>query len=402
MKLNLVYLFPYKFTEYSFYKFEISKLSKDKNINPIIHDLSEILGNEKLNSTWRTKIEKRTSKFHTIKQWLKTFDKLKRKKTVIFNFIPSHNLSGFIINYFVKISKLPIIKYSPVGPYSQPYKKDLRFYIKRLKEHKFNLRLYFFWIKFYFFQFLINRINSGKVFCFSNKNIDKNTKNFSISEVEFNTYDYSNALSYKKEKKKLKKYIIYLDNGAPYFAGDAHLKNDPFIQKDLKKQYNDLNYFLDKLEKYFNTKVIVIPHPKYKSPNKKKIKSLNPFFNKRIVNNDYDALAKLSSNCLFFVNKFSTAMSYAIFFNKPIINIYSSQYFHPREEFESIFHQAKLIGNKPIDICNFNKKIIVQNLKVRPSKYKFYKYNFLTVKNKSVESKENYKLIKRLAHKEFS
>ena len=402
MKLNLVYLFPYKFTEYSFYKFEISKLSKDKNITPIIHDLSEILGNEKLNSTWRTKIEKRTSKFHTIKQWLKTFDKLKRKKTVIFNFIPSHNLSGFIINYFVKISKLPIIKYSPVGPYSQPSKKDLRFYIKRLKEHKFNFKLYFFWIKFYFFQFLINRINSGKVFCFSNKNIDKNTQNLSISEVEFNTYDYSNALSYKKEKKKLKKYIIYLDNGAPYFAGDAHLKNDPFIQKDLKKQYNDLNYFLDKLEKYFNAKVIVIPHPKYKSPNTKKIKSLNPFFNKRIVNNDYDALAKLSSNCLFFVNKFSTAMSYAIFFNKPIINIYSSQYFHPREEFESIFHQAKLIGNKPIDICNFNKQIIVQNLKVRPSKYKFYKYNFLTVKNKSVESKENYKLIKRLAHKEFS
>ena len=402
MKLNLVYLFPYKFTEYSFYKFEISKLSKDKNINPIIHDLSEILGNEKLNSTWRTKIEKRTSKFRTIKQWLKTFDKLKRKKTVIFNFIPSHNLSGFIINYFVKISKLPIIKYSPVGPYSQPSKKDLRFYIKRLKEHKFNFKLYFFWIKFYFFQFLINRINSGKVFCFSNKNIVKNTQNSSISEVEFNTYDYSNALSYKKEKKKLKKYIIYLDNGAPYFAGDAHLKNDPFIQKDLAKQYNDLNYFLDKLEKFFNAKVIVIPHPKYKSPNKKKIKSLNPFFNKRIVNNDYDALAKLSSNCLFFVNKFSTAMSYAIFFNKPIINIYSSQYFHPREEFESIFHQAKLIGNKPIDICNFNKQIIVQNLKVGPSKYKFYKYNFLTVKNKSVESKENYKLIKRLAHKEFS
>ena len=54
-------------------------------------------------------------------------------------------------------------------------------------------------------------------------------------------------------------------------------------------------------------------------------------------------------------------MSYAIFFNKPIINIYSSQYFHPREEFESI-NQAKLIENKPIDICNFTKQIIVQNL----------------------------------------
>ena len=63
MKLNLVYLFPYKFTEYSFYKFEISKLSKDKNINPIIHDLSEILGNEKLNLLGELKLRREQVNF---------------------------------------------------------------------------------------------------------------------------------------------------------------------------------------------------------------------------------------------------------------------------------------------------------------------------------------------------
>ena len=46
MKVNLVYLFPYKFTEHSFYKYEISKLSKDTKLNPIIHDLSSILSDE--------------------------------------------------------------------------------------------------------------------------------------------------------------------------------------------------------------------------------------------------------------------------------------------------------------------------------------------------------------------
>ena len=406
MKVNLVYLFPYKFTEHSFYKYEISKLSKDTKLNPIIHDLSSILSDEKLNTTWRTKVEKKTSKFRSLKDWSKKFNQLKKKKTIIFNYIPSHNLAGFIINFLIKQSKLPVIKHIPVGPYSQPLKKNLNFYIRRIKEHKFNYKLYFFWIKFYFFQFLINRVKSGKIYSFSNKNINKNKNNQDLKfyNIEFNTYDYSNALSFKNKNKnkKIKKYIIYLDNGAPYFAGDAHLKNDPFIQKDLKKQYDDLNHFLDKIEEYFNAKVIVIPHPKYKSPNKKKIKSLNPYFNKRIVNNDYDALAKLSSNCLFFINKFSTAVSYAIFYNKPVINIYSSQYFHPREEFESIINQAKLIGNSPVNICKFNKKIIIKNLKVKQSNYKFYKYNFLTPKNRSTESIENFKLIKKFVHKEFN
>ena len=102
------------------------------------------------------------------------------------------------------------------------------------------------------------------------------------------------------------------------------------------------------------------------------------------------------------VNKFSTAVSYAIFYNKPVINIYSSQYFHPREEFESIINQAKLIGNSPVDICKFNKKIIIKNLKVKQSNYKFYKYNFLTPKNRSTENIENFKLIKKFVHKEFN
>ena len=76
--------------------------------------------------------------------------------------------------------------------------------------------------------------------------------------------------------------------------------------------------------------------PKYKSPNTKKIKSLNPYFNNRIVNYDYDSLAKLTPNCLFIINKMSTALSYAIFHNKPAIHIYSSEYFHAREELQSI------------------------------------------------------------------
>ena len=136
----------------------------------------------------------------------------------------------------------------------------------------------------------------------------------------------------------------------------------------MERHYKNLNNFFDTIENFFNAKVIVIPHPKYKSQ-KKKIKSLNPYFNTRKVNNDYDSLAKLSSKCLFFISTYSTAISYAIFHNKPIINIFSSQYHHTREEMDGILLQSKTLGQKPIDICKLGKKEILNNFKIK--KFKF-------------------------------
>ena len=153
------------------------------------------------------------------------------------------------------------------------------------------------------------------------------------------------------------------------------------------------NNHLQSQEKYFNAKVVVISHPKYKSPNPKKIKSLNPYFNNRIVNNDYDSLAKLSPNCLFFINTASTALSYAIFSHKPIIHIFSSQQLYQTRLLECIFSQSKNTGKSPIDICKINKKKIMKNLTINKSKYKYYKYKYLTPKNKTVEKIPNYKII---------
>jgi hypothetical protein len=222
-------------------------------------------------------------------------------------------------------------------------------------------------------------------------------------KIDFNSWDYSNALSIKKNKKKkfIKKYIIYIDNGGPYFTGDAHLTGGCIAEHDIKKYYHDLNLFFDKIEKYFNAKVIAIPHQKYKSSNTKKIKSFNPYFNNRAVNNDYDSLAKLSPNCLFFINTESTALSYAIFHHKPTIHIFSSQRLYESGELKNIFRQSKNTGKSPIDICKINKKKIMKNLTINKSKYKYYKYKYLTPKNKTVEKIPNYKIIGDFIEKHF-
>ena len=92
-------------------------------------------------------------------------------------------------------------------------------------------------------------------------------------------------------------------------------------------------------------------------------------------------------------------MSYAIFYYKPVINIYSSQWLFEREEFQSILDQSKNTGKKPLDISKINKKKILKNLTVNKSKYKYYKYNYLTPKNKTVEKIPNYKIIGNLINK---
>jgi len=141
----------------------------------------------------------------------------------------------------------------------------------------------------------------------------------------------------KKKKNNKNRYILYIDNGAPYFSGDAHLKGEPSYKGNIEKQYLDLNNFFNKIEKIFNAKIIVIPHPKYKSYSAK-IKSLNPFFNNRKVDNHYNALPRLSSNCLFFIQKHSTAIAFPIFFNKPVLFIYSSIHGYQREEWHVLFY----------------------------------------------------------------
>ena len=400
MRKKILLLFPYRFTEFEYYKFEISKLEKKYNLKVIIHDLSNVVTNKKLNAVWKTKLEKKTLKFSSLISWISYFHKTRKEKIIIFNHVTAQNLNSFIINLLIKLSKLPVMFCDEAPPHPES-KKNIHFFLSRIKRHNFNYKVYLFYLKSYFFKFLINLIKYDKIYSLSN-NCHKNyhssyygRKEKNFVKINFNSYDYSNALSVEKNKKKkfTKNYIIYLDNGGPYFTGDSHLIGNRIPKYDIKKEYNDLNLFFDKIEKYFNAKVVIIPHPKYRSSNTKKIKSFNPYFNNRIVNNAHDSLAKLSSNCLFFIHKASTAISYAVFHCKPVISIYTPQCLHHNREFQDILNQSRNFGKKPLDTSKINKKKILKNLTINKSKYKYYKYNYLTHKNKTVEKIPNYKII---------
>ena len=346
---TLLVLFPYRFTEFAYYNFEFLHLKKSLKGNGkykvIIHDVSDFLVNEKFNKSFKIKRSKESINFTSLISWLKEFNKIKKKseKVIIYDYLVAPNFKTLIMKMFLKLSKLPVIKCEllEVAEWA-PKKRNFKYFIKKIFEHKLNINFYFFRIKANFFSFLIKHIKFNKIFLLTNRNLkshiseenktadflDMTGKESNIFLIKYHNFDYSNFLIEKlknQNKAKKKKYIIYLDTPVPYFAGDALYDGRKRPKTDVDKWYNELNYFFDYLEKLFKSKVIIIPHRKYKIP-KLNTKNLNPYFGNRITDNSYDACAKLIPNSLFVINKNSTAMSYAVASYKPIQFIYSSNY----------------------------------------------------------------------------
>ena len=60
---TLLILYPYKFTRFEYFRFELSYYEEKNNYKVIIHDLSNILANKKLNNVWKDKSEKKLLNF---------------------------------------------------------------------------------------------------------------------------------------------------------------------------------------------------------------------------------------------------------------------------------------------------------------------------------------------------
>ena len=168
--------------------------------------MSNIATNKKLNAEWKAKLEKKTLKFSSLTSWFFYFNKIRKKKIIIFNYMPTVDLNSFIINLLVKLSKLPVMLSEVAVPFSI-YKKNIHFFFSRIKEHGFNYKVYLFYLKLYFFGFLNNLIKYEKIYLFSNGFYKKNydylygSKKENFVKIDFNAWDYSNALATKQNKK---------------------------------------------------------------------------------------------------------------------------------------------------------------------------------------------------------
>jgi len=387
----LLYLSNSKVSHIDYISNEFSKLEKKFKI--IIHDLSAVLGSEIHNKSFNVNFYKKNyERFDSIKLWKLALKDLKKKYNIIvFKNIAFNNFNSLLIGLILKRFNFPVIYNPSPECLEYPLKKNIDYYIYRFKILSFSLIFYY--IRSKLFLFLSSFIKFNLLFIlkcgtFNDLNI-LNAKKKII--VNFNSNNYSNSLNFiiKKTKDDKKKKIIFIDGAGPYFFDDYNILGKK-ISFNIPKWYSDINLFLKKLEKKFFSKVIIIHHPK-----NRKLK--NPFLNENhgfIFDRSTDATLKRIANCSFVVsyNYNSTAIAFAIAFNKPWLFAYSNQIHKDLRIKTNMFDLARATGSK---VLNTNKPHFSFNpLKINNHKYKSYKFKYLT--SKFIKNVPNYKILEKI------
>ena len=384
----LLFLFPYKFTE-SFYKrHQIDILQKKFNEKMEIHDLSNIL-NKKWNRAFLNKSHKAAKIFNSVKEWNLYFERIlkKEKKIYVINLLDVNSFNSILIHSILKKSKVKIVQFcSPEVCVEANSRKILLIskIKKSLKLFFFNPSRLLFLLKAYIYNKIVNILKYDDLYVFyagKKKFIKPHLNSKKKIYINFNSQDYSNYLFDKKKPNKRKNYILFLDAPTPYFMGDKHLFKYK-IKYDTKKWYDDLNIFLKKIEKRFNSKVIIIPHPRV-------MKFKNPYYDKKFeVRTDLGATSKLVPNSKFVIAISSTmAVSYCVLNYKKILLIFNNQLkLRNPSMMSNLTFMAKVLK---VNLFNINNNFKSKNLLFSLNKkvYDKYKLNYLT--SKKVKDKMN-------------
>ena len=371
----LIILFPYKFINFFYQKYQIKQL-KEKFKNKIeIHDLSYIVS-PNFNKAYKGKVNKEVKIFKKVKDWENYIkNKTKKEKNIfIKNFILPNSFKTIYINYLISKLKFNIIETNSGETFQWVQSKNLKEKINnffKLLIFEFPYLLYS--IKYYLFKKFLKILKFNRVFVtqcgFDGK---KTIKPYfsNANEIKFIDYNSSDYENFKKNKitNKKKNFIVFLDGKTPAFAGDKTLFGKK-INYDKISWYSDLNYFLKLVEKQFRSKVIIIPHPTVREFE-------NIYYNKSFyVTKEGDATNKLISRCKFVLSITpTTAVSYCILYNKPITFIFNNQIIKKNYwAYKEMKELSKMLDVKIININDaFNNKDIRSSINAK--KYKFYKY----------------------------
>ena len=190
--------------------------------------------------------------------------------------------------------------------------------------------------------------------------------------VAVNSFDYDEFLLAKHKNIRLVegRYCVFIDENLPY--------NPDFKMFKLKsvepvQYFNRLNRFFDIIEKKYGLKVVIAAHPKSNY-------GASTFENRLIYKYKTNDLVK---NCEFVIVTASTAVSFAVFYEKPVIFVYDNQIkqiFGNTYVYQLILNMADSLGCPLYNIDSiFSPGEIAVN-KVDRDKYDRYEYNFLVSK----------------------
>lgn len=237
------------------------------------------------------------------------------------------------------------------------------------------------------FNYLMNIINSRSYYheigisecLLSDKNFfikQAKKKIFSHSE-DFNDYLNFNGNYYENDKR----YAVFIDDMISNHP-DYEIIHQVPPPTDLNTYLKEMSIFFEKFENNTGIEVILLPHPKADLNYKERLVSKRKFFDGKVIE-----LIKNSE--LVFVHE-STAISFPVIFNKPIIYLKNNQIIKSWMN-QYIDLKANITGSKILNISehNFSNFDINNSLNLDKKKYLTYIENYIKhPKSKKIDTWE--------------
>jgi hypothetical protein len=185
--------------------------------------------------------------------------------------------------------------------------------------------------------------------------------------ININHFDHDNYLAVKDSPERIinNRYCVFLDSYLPYHP-EFKLFNVETIAPE--SYFKSLNTFFKEIENKYDLEVVIAAHPISDYTN-------NPFAGRKIFTFKTNELVR---DCEFVIAQMSTAISYAVLYNKKLLLIYTDEIEQNGYIYKWTKNFSQAFGVNLFNIDRENTPSAIQEINTEA--YNDYKYKYLTSK----------------------
>jgi len=373
-KQKLIVVWPYRFRDFDWQRFELEFLSEHLEVH--IHELIDALTPEFAAAYANQSESTHVTRFSSLKQWRQEFNKIS-KDAIVFSHIKPTNFRLMRVCRTMSRSSSLVVGFV-VGGAVVPSSSD---------GGKFQTLVRFLKISYHFGRRNLLRRWSPKLVVsggseshgFIKRDFPRTSKIIAANSSDYSQFLRSNRVKVVKENA-----AVYLDTGFPGFPRDELLKGRS--EKILAENwYPNLSKFFSQVEDSLETKIDIAVHPKHIGRDHREF-----FGNRKSLSGQTDSLVA-ARELVIATN--STAISYAISYNKPLILVWSDLIesgIDPRKR-SFILNFSLATGATIFNIDReYSEQELREALVIDHEKYESYKQKYLTSRT---DGKPNYQVI---------
>ncbi len=370
-KKKLIVVLPYRFRDFDWQRFELEKLSQHVEIH--VHEIIDALTPEFAAAYANQSERPEVKRFSSLKEWRREFKRVS-KDSLIFTHVRPINLKLSLICMTLRKSKSKTVGFLLGGAVLPGTDEQIQQFAKLKRSYHFLRRNCLFFA-------MPDYVAVG-----GSESEERARRDFyrCTRIIYVNSFDYSQYLRGLVEDGSKSNGSVYLDTGIPAFPSDFLLMG----QKELLQVstwYPSLNRFFDFVEKALDLRIEVSVHPKHIG------RDHADLFSDRniLMGNTWSNVARSS----LVIATFSTAISFAICFDKPLILVWSDLIESGVDARKKSFIEnfAKETGSK---IFNIDREYTEQELRealvIDHAKRESYKRKYLTSRT---DDKPNYQVL---------